>query len=246
MPSTLILRDTNMIKLYYDGDSFAGMLPAGQTQHTGTYLSQDMGMELWDYSFPGKNPQKIIRNAMRWSFEQPNSFMVIGIGCNDRLEQYTDDKDQIQENIDYLNRTGMAKCSFETENSVGVLQNTDFKCKEHIDLFHWQYLETTTLFGIIALHDYLLYNKINFVIHNLGKNFIPEHPNNRSFHYGISEQVTARPRILNFFKNSMHELLQKNNHKPWDYTDWGWWGHADETGHKMYANYLRENIKKYV
>ena len=235
-----------MIKLYYDGDSFAGMLPAGQTQHTGIYLAQDMEMELWDYSFPGKNPQKIIRNSMRWSFEQPNSFMVIGIGCNDRLEQFTEDVQQIEENIDYLNRGGMAKCRFETENSVGVLQNTDFKCKEHIDLFHWQYLETTTLFGLIALHDYLLYNNIKFIIHNLGGSFMIEHEQNKtSFSAGIDKQIRARPRILNFYENSMHEILQKNNCMPWDYADWGWWGHADETGHRVYADYLLENIEKY-
>ncbi len=235
-----------MIKLYYDGDSRAGMLPPGLSYHTGTYLAQDLGMELYDYSFPGKNPQKIIRNAMRWSFENPNSFMVIGIGNNTRIEQYTEDPIQIKQNIDFLDRGQMGTKRFIEENQVAPLQYEDFKCKEHIDLFQWQYLETTTLFGLIALHDYLLYNGIDFVIHNFGKNFLREHPQNcSSFHYGINNQVTARPRIINFYENSMQELLQKNDLKTWDYADWGWNGHADETGHRMYADYLLENIVKY-
>lgn len=235
-----------MIKLYYDGDSRAGMLPPGLSCHTGTYLAQDLGMELYDYSFPGKNPQKIIRNAMRWSFENPNSFMVIGIGNNTRIEQYTDDPIQIKQNIDFLDRGQMGAQRFIEENQVAPLQYEDFKCKEHIDLFHWQYLETTTLFGIIALHDYLLYNNIKFVIHNLGSSFMIEHKQNKtSFSAGIDKQIRARPRILNFYENSMHEILQKNKCMPWDYADWGWWGHADETGHRVYADYLLENIEKY-
>jgi hypothetical protein len=69
---------------------------------------------------------------------------------------------------------------------------------------------------------------------------------NYLFNDGVKEQIIARPRIINFYENSLHSLLERNNIKPWDYDKYKWIGHPDEAGHLMYADFLWEHIKKYV
>lgn len=216
-------------KLYCDGDSFSTLLPQGQSVTTAHIVAQRLGLELDHYGHPGKNPQKIIRSSMRYSFDNTDSFMLIGIGSIWRLEKHTDEVLPFEYPHNF----------FVSEHSVAPMQVNAFN-RDHAELFHFQYMQTQILFNLIALHDYLLYNNCKFLIHNLGEDF--DHDEDFAFSQGIREQITARPRIANFYENSLHSLMREHNCVPWDYDEYGWIGHPDEQGHAMYADFLMEHI----
>ena len=54
----------------------------------------------------------------------------------------------------------------------------------------------------------------------------------------IYDQIQSRPRFINMFENSLHQIMQDNNLTPWDHDQYGWAGHPDEKGHSAYADYL--------
>ena len=221
-----------MTRLYYDGDSHSCALPRGQTQTTGHVLANRLGYELEHYGFPGKSPAQIIRSSVRYSLENTECFMVIGIGVVNRLEWFTEEVPDIPNKpIEYKR--------WQEEDSIRSLQifNTS---KETQQLFHWQYMEANLLFSLIQLHDYLLHNGKNFIIHNLGsdirvdKDFV--------FSNNIYDEIKRRPRFVNMFENSLHSQMKEKNMKPWDFDKHGWHGHPDEQGHLMYADYLMEHF----
>jgi len=223
--------------LYYDGDSFT-LPPQGESITTGHILADRLSLQLVHYGFPSKVPAQIIRTAMRYSFNKPKGFMVIGIGINSRLEQHTEDTKL------FKHWTRHQRYKFYSEEHCMVTIEPGDVPREIINIFHWQCMEVQTLFNLIALHDYLMYNNINFIIHNLGTNFTidPEH----EFGKGIKEQVDARPRILNFYENSLHSLMIQHNLPGWDYDKYQDKAHPDKAGHAMYADFLWEYIKTYV
>ena len=214
--------------LYYDGDSFSCLLPAGQYKTTAHCIAEKLGFDLDHYGFVGKNHDKILRTAMRYSFDHSQSLMLIGVGVTQRLEVHGEDVDKFDYPYKY----------FHEEHCVRPLQGKDVE--QFADLLEWQYVQTTTLFDIVLLHDYLEHKSINFLIHNLGFDFYKDDEYN--FANGIENQVRARPKLLNFYENSLHSLIKDANIKPWDYDEYGWNGHPDEQGHAMYADYLMEHI----
>lgn len=230
-----------MTDFYYDGDSFSCSLPTGQTKNTGHILSSRLGYDMKHYGFPGKAPSQIIRSAMRYSFDNKDAFMCIGIGAYYRLEYHSNEYIPINHPFDL----------HESEECIHPLRGeTLSKMKlESVfsELFHWQYLETQLLFNLVALHDFLMYNNINFVIHNLGMNFSKFTKKNEfPFAAGVKAQIDDRPRILNFYKDSLHNLMLDKNIKGYDYNLYKEWAHPDEHGHAMYADYLWEEIHQYV
>jgi len=217
-----------LTSVYYDGDSFSCMLPPGETQTTGHIISKHYGLELDHYGFVGKNSDKIIRSSMRYSFDNKKSLMLIGIGAILRTEIYTDDVLP----FDYPYKF------FHQEHSIQTLYGPD--AEKYADLLHWQYKENCILMNLIALHDYLSYNNVNFIIHNLGNDYFLDEE--YAFAYGIHSEIRSRKRIVNFYENSLHSLMKEKNMKPWDYDRYGWEGHPDEQGHAMYADFLMEHI----
>ena len=218
-----------MNKLYYDGSSFSHLLPTGQNKNTGHYVAEKLGLELDHYGHNGKGIEKIIRSAMRYSFTNKDALMLIGFGSNQVLEVHTDDPGDFVK-FPYK--------SFTEEHCVIPLQGEDLL--RYADLTEWQYCETKALFNIILLHDYLELNDVNFLIHNLGSDYY--YDSDFEFGKGVAEQVNARPKILNFYKNSLHSIIKDANLKPWDYEHFGWHGHADTHGHSVYADFLMEHI----
>ena len=221
-----------MTKLYYDGDSHSCMLPRGQTQTTGHVIADRLGYELEHYGFIGKSPAQIIRSSVRYSFEDVPCFMAIGIGVINRLEWFS------EEVPDIPNKPAEYK-RWQEEDSINSLQIFDAS-RETQQLFHWQYMEANLLFSLIQLHDYLLHNGKNFIIHNLGsdirvdKDFV--------FSNNIYDEIKCRPRFINMFENSLHSQMKEKNMKPWDFDEHSWHGHPDEQGHLMYADCLMEHI----
>ena len=225
-----------LTKLYYDGDSFSCSLPHDQTVTTGHVLAHQLNYRLDHYGHNGKTVDKIVRNSMRYSWENTDCYMCIGVGVVNRLEAHDANPDAV---YPYKNYT--------QEHCVKTVKVEDVD-RENIEMFNDQYLQITTLYKLIALHDYLLYNKHKFVIHNLGYNYFGKDGDDISsfaFAQGVQQQVENRPRLLNFFENSFHQLCKQHNLKPWDYDQYGWNGHPDELGHSMYADYLLEKIKHY-
>lgn len=221
-----------MPSLYYDGDSFSCDLRVGETKTTGHVIAERLGYELNHYGFHKKNPSKIIRSAMRYSFNKSDALMLIGIGVTARLEIPITEVKPFRYGHNF----------FHEEHNVIPIHGED--CKPYVNLLEWQYIETCTLFNLITLHDYLLYNNINFLIHNLASNYCSDP--DYIFASGVESQIRNRPRIVNFYENSLHSLMKDNDMKPWDYDKYGWMGHPDEKGHAMYADFLMEHIEKYV
>ena len=226
--------ESDLTKLYYDGDSYSCELPRGQTQTTGHVIADRLGYELDHYGFSGKSPPQIIRSSIRYSLEDFPYLMLIGIGVNSRLESYSD------EVISIPNRSPEYKTWKEEKGShnFSVIHAT----QETQKLFHWQYMEVNLLFNLLQLHDYLLHNNKNFIMHNLGWNFAIDY--DFIFSNKIYDQIKCRPRFVNIFENSLHDLLKDTNIKPWDFNEFGWNGHPDELGHAMYADYLMEHINE--
>jgi len=54
------------------------------------------------------------------------------------------------------------------------------------------------------------------------------------------DEVEKRPRIVNFFKDSFHNLMQRENFVPFNYDLYQWNGHQEGPGHEYYAKYLHE------
>jgi len=219
-------------KLYYDGDSHSMALPAGQKTTTGHILAQRLGLDLEHYGFTRKSPAQIIRSAIRYSLSEQDSLMLIGIGVVQRLEHFTDDVPS------YSIRDNEYK-RWREEDSIRSFQISD-ATRETQQLFHWQYMEVNVLFNLLQLHDYLSHNNKNFIIHNLGFNF--DIDNDFVFANKIYEQIQSRPRFINMFENSLHQIMQDNNLTPWDHDQYGWAGHPDETGHAAYADFLLDSI----
>jgi len=222
------------MKFYYDGDSHS-LAPIGQTQTTGHILANKLGYTLEHYGSSGKSPAQIIRSAIRYSFEDEPSFMAIGIGVVTRLEFFTD-------KVPLENKSKEYKRWLE-EDSIVSFQIQD-ATKETQDLFQWQYMEVNLLFNLLQLHDYLLYNGKNFIIHNLGWNIRAD--KDFIFSNKIYNEINNRPRFVNIFSNSLHNLMKDKNLKPWDYDKYKDAGHPGGDSHAMYAGFLWEYIKKYV
>ena len=221
-----------MTRLYYDGDSFSCLLPPGETQTTGHVIANRLGYKLEHYGFSGKSPAQTIRSSVRYSFEDVPCFMAIGIGVINRLESLSDEVTDIPNKpLEYKR--------WQEEGSINSLQIFDAS-KEIQQLFHWQYMEVNLLFNLIQLHDYLLHNGKNFIIHNLG--FDIKIDENFIFSNKIYDEIRCRPRFINMFEDSLHSQIKEKNMKPWDFDEYGWYGHPDEQGHLMYADYLMEYI----
>ena len=221
-----------MTKLYYDGDSHSCKLPRRQTQTTGHVIADRLGYELEHYGFPSKSPAQTIRSSVRYSLENTRCFMAIGIGVISRLEWFS-------EKVPYIPKKPAEYKRWLEEDSINSLQIFDTSAETQ-KLFQWQYMEVNLLFNLIQLHDYLLYNGKNFIIHNLGHNITVDE--DFVFSNKIYDEVRRRPRFVNMFENSLHSQMEEKNMKPWDFDTYGWNGHPDEQGHLMYADYLMEHI----
>jgi lysophospholipase L1-like esterase len=162
--------------------------------------------------------------------------MIIGMGVVQRLEYFTD------EVPNFYNPDNIYK-RWSEEDSIRSFQIND-ATRETQQLFHWQYMEVNVLFNLLQLHDYLSHNNKNFIIHNLGFNF--DIDNDFVFANKIYEQIQSRPRFINMFENSLHQIMQDNNLTPWDHDQYGWHGHPDEKGHAAYADYLADYVDKYL
>ena len=158
--------------------------------------------------------------------------MAIGIGVISRLEWFS-------EKVPYIPNKPAEYKRWPEEDSINSLQIFDTSAETQ-KLFQWQYMEVNLLFNLIQLHDYLLYNGKNFIIHNLGHNIIVDE--DFVFSNKIYDEVRRRPRFVNMFENSLHSQMEEKNMKPWDFDTYGWNGHPDEQGHLMYADYLMEHI----
>ena len=225
-----------MTNLYYDGDSHSCALPDNQRITTGHLLAQRLGFNLEHYGFPGKSPAQIIRSAVRYSLSDQDNFMAIGVGVAQRLEYFTD-------KVPHYDNRGDEYIRWPEEDSIRSF-SINAASSETQDLFDWQYMEVNVLFNLLQLHDYLSYNNKNFIINNLFFKF--DIYTEFVFANKLYEQIQSRPRFVNIFENSLHNIMQDNNLIPWDYKEFKWAGHPDENGHAVYADYLSEYVNCFL
>ena len=234
-----------MKKIYYDGDSFSIMTGlASIEKNTGDFLSDYFNLKLMHYGYPGKNPEASIRSAMRYVFsgQGKDTFMCIGIGVAGRLDIHLDDSvDYGIYRLEYWpEETGTGSLILDPE----MLGSFSANKKLILGLTQHDYVRTKILFDLILLHDFLLQNNVKFIIHNLDINY--QIDKDYIFQKGLIEQLESRPRIVNFLKNSLHDLMYEKNVKGWDYDQFGFMAHPGPNGHKMYAEFLIPYIEKYI
>ena len=223
-----------MKNFYYDGDSFSFY---GVKNNTGSIIAQKLGLNLIHYGIAGKSPRNIIRTAFRYCAKglHTDTFMCIGVGVTARLEYI---KNEPNSSLSY-------SPIMEEELYTHTISTYDIvKNKELLDMYSFDYTETNTLIDLIMLHDYLLYNNSKFIIHNLNKNYYNDL--HFPFSMNIKNEIDKRPRIINFYNNSLHNLMEEKNLKGYDYKDYGFMAHPDEEGHDMYAEFLMPYIKEYI
>lgn len=235
------VRNIKLKKIYYDGDSFSILTgPDSVENNTGNFLSTYFNFDLKHYGFPGKNPEAVIRSAMRYVFaeQDKDTFMCIGVGVADRLDGHVDNRPY--HNISRLDY-------WPEESGTGTLsighKALEADKKVILGLTQQDYVRTKLLLNLILLHDFLLQNNIKFIIHNLGINY--QLDKDYIFQKGLPEQLESRPRIVNFLKNSLHDLMYEKNIKGWDHDRHGVMSHPGPDGHKMYAEFLIPYIEKY-
>lgn len=228
-----------MNKIYYDGDSFSYL---GVEKNTGHYLADFYNLELDHYGYGGKSPAQCIRSAMRYVFNDfsKNTFMCIGIGVGSRLDVHLEDK-EFDRNYPFkvwLEESGTGSLS------VDALLERKVDKKTILELTTPDFVRTNVLLNLILLHDFLLQNKVKFIIHNLDINYVID--KDYIFQSRLLEQIESRPRLVNFLKNSLHDLMYEKNIQGWDYEQYGFMAHPAEDGHSMYADFLAPYVEKYM
>ena len=197
------------MKLYCDGDSWSvANNKVGNVM--GYYLAELMGCEMENYGHPGKSIDKIIRSAQRHVLLNKNTCYMIGIGQTARFDTSTGEVVDIK--YPYL--------SMQSEREVETVRihnffdiDTNF-AKQFIKWFEYPFLEYQTLSKLVMLHDFLLFHNVDFIIHNVGFDYAYD----LDYEFGKQwiHEVEKRPRIINFFNDSFHSLMQKENFKPFN------------------------------
>lgn len=223
-----------MKNFYYDGDSFSFVCVEN---NTGSILAQRLGLDLIHHGIVKKSPRAIIRTAFRYCAKglHRDTFMCIGLGVSARLDYVKDER----------NTLGAASPIMAEELYTHTVTVDDVaKNKQMLDLYSFDFMETNILIDLIMLHDYLLLNGARFIIHNLGKNYHDDL--HWPFSMNIKNEIDKRPRIVNFYKDSLHDLMAEKNLRGYDYAEFGFMSHPDEAGHRMYADFLLPHVMKYI
>lgn len=219
---------------YYDGDSFSFL---GVKNNSGVIISNKLSLKLEHYGISGKSARTIIRSAVRYCAKglHKDTFMCIGIGVETRLD-YVENK---------LNPYPKGDLVMHEESYTHPIRYSDIgNNQKFIEMFRFDYMQTNILFDLIMLHDYLLYNNCKFIIHNLNINYYNDF--DFPFSQNIKNEIDKRPRLINFYENSLHNLMLDNGIKGYDYKEYGEMAHPDEDGHLMYANFLLPYVEKYI
>ena len=109
---------------------------------------------------------------------------------------------------------------------------------------NFEFVQISLLINLITLHDFLILNNANFIIHNLMQDYhIDKY---LPFSQNVELEITKRPRLLNFLDNSLHGLMTKNGILGFDHKEYGADAHPGEDGHEMYADFLEPHIRNYL
>jgi len=221
------------MKLYCDGDSWS-VSTNNIGEPMGYHLAKLMGYGIENYGHPGKSIDKIIRSAQRHVLSNKNTAYtyMIGIGHTQRFDTSTGKVVDIK--YPYLSMSSER----EVESvRINDLVDTDKKFAEQfIKWFEYPFLEYQTLSKLVMLHDFLKYHNVDFIIHNIGFDY--DYDPDYEFGKQWIHEVEKRPRIINFFSDSFHSLMEQENYIPFNFEKYGWMGHQTGPGHEFYAKYL--------
>lgn len=112
--------------------------------------------------------------------------------------------------------------------------------KESILELEFEVLECELYSQLITLVGFLRNHQKRYYIVNNSRNYSdsPLPPRDE-----YVKQIKLIPEVLNWFSGSKYEFLEKNNIRPVDFDEYGFDGHLDSHGHKLYADYLLDLIK---
>ena len=222
-----------MTNLYCDGDSWS-VATNNIGEPMGYHLAKLMGYNMENYGHNGKSVDKIIRSVQRHVLSNTDTAYMIGIGHTQRFDTSTGEVADIK--YPYLSMSSER----EVESvRINDLVDTDKKFAEQfIKWFEYPFLEYQTLSKLVMLHDFLKYHNVDFIIHNIGFDY--DYDPDYEFGKQWIHEVEKRPRIVNFFKNSFHSIMQRENFVPFNFDLYQWNGHQEGPGHQYYAEYLHE------
>lgn len=226
------------MNLYCDGDSWS-VLTKGIGYPMGYHLSKAMNCTMQNYGHPGKSIDKVIRSTQRHVLNQVDllghnndTLYMIGIGHLQRFDTATGQVAEIR--YPFLKMSSEAGI---TSVQINDFVDTDKKfAQQFIKWFEYPFLEYQTLSKLVMLHDFLKYHNVNFIIHNVGFDYC--YDTDYEFGQQWITEVEKRPRILNFFADSFHSMMEQENFVPFNFDEYGWAGHQTGPGHEFYAKYL--------
>lgn len=222
-----------MTNLYCDGDSWS-VANNGAGNVMGHYLAELMGYEMENYGHSGKSVDKVIRSVQRHVLSNSDTAYMIGIGHTQRFDTSTGEEVQMK----YPFLSMKSEMDVESVRINKLVDTNKVFAEQFIKWFEYPFLEYQTLSKLVLLHDFLKHHKVDFIIHNLGfdYDYDPEYEFGKQW----LDEVEKRPRIVNFFKDSFHNLMQRENFVPFNYDLYQWNGHQEGPGHEYYAKYLHE------
>lgn len=104
----------------------------------------------------------------------------------------------------------------------------------------YEVLECELYAQLIGCIELLLTRNKKFYVINNTRDFSAEPLPMRDCYVNYIKNTAQ---VLNWFENSRVSYAKQHNIKPVDYDQYGWDGHFDAEGHKLYAEYLFNLIK---
>ena len=227
-------------KIYCDGDSWSVITGNHDDLPMGYWFGNALGRTMENYGHAGKSVDKTIRNTQRHVLANKDKdyFYFVGIGHTQRFD--TSDGETLP-NHKYLYEMMISE-QYVQSVSVDFLQKQDRSFAEcFFRMFEYPFLEYQTLSKLIMLHDFLTFHGVDFIIHNIGFDY--DYDPDYEFGKQFLHEVEQRPRMINFFENSFHSYMRDNGVQAFNHKEYGWMGHFESEGHKLYADFLLEKYR---
>jgi hypothetical protein len=137
----------------------------------------------------------------------------------------------------FINLTSLNRIDLSAQ---GTSKLQDVLTKESIVLYDYEIRELglfTQLIGLISFLDQ--HNKKFYVVNNSKALSNQPYPLRDT----LVKYLSGRSELLNVFDNSKYEFHKDvSKIKPWDYDDYGWFGHDGVEGHYVYYQMLKTLI----
>lgn len=224
--------------VYVDGDSyttpnFCVDSKDSYWQLFGNYLN---ARSITNYAYAGKSNTGMIRNAMRFVLDNPDSevFVLLGFSHLERLD-YFDINFSKGHQPDIKNpnpsERGVRSCPLYSSAQPDEIIKYDREFEESIFLSQ-----------LLSAYGFFKNKNIKFIFHFCSVPLLQD--NLRPLINTFLIEIKQYKEIVNLFDNTYMTLNQKLGIKPSDFNQYSWMGHHGEQGNKAYADFLINKYKE--